>query len=787
MSAPLLECLEDRLAPAIMVTKNFDDGSPGTLSAAILQANANPNSTIDFNINAQLPITFKNAPPAITQPTTVDGLSQGGPLNTTVLVELKGTGITGDGLTVISGGVIIEGLAIDSFTGNGVSISQSGATGDSLAGMIIGTDPTGTKGGIGNTGDGVRITGNFNSVTGSVISGNGLNGIEFASPASGNWVDNNYIGVGSTGNAPLAKGSNGVYGNNVQSNTIGGANGNTNGPIGKFLGNVISGNGMDGIQLTGTSSNNVLDYDFVGVGADGKKPIKNGNNGIKLSGGGSDTIYNDVIPGNAREGVWLSASSNNTLSADYIGVGNDGTTKVANTFDGVLIASGSTLNQVRASVISGNSQDGVKILEKGTSQNLISNDDIGVALNGTTAVGNTLNGVEIGLGAWGNTVGSSTSPATVISGNGADGVKITDSGTIQNLVVNSYIGVASDGKTMVANSVNGVEIANQASSNTVGAAGTASLNVISGNSNDGVKITGSGTTQNQVMNSYIGLASDGTTKVGNVSYGVEINSASSNTIGSNNGAPTVISGNALGTRGSGVFLYGNSNQVVNCYIGTDKTGTQSAPNYDGLTDQGTGNVIGLPSPASFNVISGNSDNGLQLMGTKAVVLNNYIGTDFSGTKGLGNGHHGVYLAAATGCTIGAAGGVRSNLICKNAGDGIQVARGSTSDLIVGNWIGVGWDSFAKLPVVLGNTRDGVSVDGTSGTITIGGTAAGTGNLISCNQRYGIELLSNTNSYGNNTVGLGPGGEPGTQWADLLGWLSESVPGSNKDLGGNQHP
>jgi hypothetical protein len=80
---PCLEVLEDILAPAVFtVTSLTDDGTgaAGTLSAAINGANANPNSTIDFNLPGGAPQTIDvtGTLPAITAPTFIDGFSQGG-------------------------------------------------------------------------------------------------------------------------------------------------------------------------------------------------------------------------------------------------------------------------------------------------------------------------------------------------------------------------------------------------------------------------------------------------------------------------------------------------------------------------------------------------------------------------------------------------------------------------------------------------------------------------------------------------------------------------------------
>src|SRR5262245_30978657 len=73
---PHVEALEDRLAPAAYhVTSLLDDGSAGTLRAAINQANANPGAdTIDFapGLTGTLRLTLGQLP-SITDALTMSG------------------------------------------------------------------------------------------------------------------------------------------------------------------------------------------------------------------------------------------------------------------------------------------------------------------------------------------------------------------------------------------------------------------------------------------------------------------------------------------------------------------------------------------------------------------------------------------------------------------------------------------------------------------------------------------------------------------------------------------
>ena len=128
-----LEQCEDRfLLSTILVTTVQDDGNndaptPGSLRAAIIQANATPNSTIDFKFSSgssPFVIDVSTIPlPSIVQPTTIDG-------TTDPVVEIDGLGQTFDGLTLANGsaGSVITGLTISNFKGSAIHVQSSGDT-----------------------------------------------------------------------------------------------------------------------------------------------------------------------------------------------------------------------------------------------------------------------------------------------------------------------------------------------------------------------------------------------------------------------------------------------------------------------------------------------------------------------------------------------------------------------------------------------------------------------------------------------------------------------------------
>ena len=250
----------------------------------------------------------------------------------------------------------------------------------------------------------------------------------------------------------------------------------------------------------------MVEGDWIGTNATGNAALANPGAGVAISqGASSNTVTGNVISGNSYAGVWISASSSNVVSADLIGLGQNGTTAVANA-QGVEILAGATGNTIGGTtaaardVISANNGDGVRITGTGTTGNVVEGDYIGTNAAGEYGlVGNAAYGVSIDTGASNNTIGSTIyRDRDVISGNVASGIIITGTGTTGNVVEGDDIGLDATGEYNVGNGIDGVDIAGGASSNLIGGTASFARNVISANRLLGVWITGSGTSSNQV-------------------------------------------------------------------------------------------------------------------------------------------------------------------------------------------------------------------------------------------------------------------------------------------------
>src|SRR5207244_7874373 len=176
--------------------------------------------------------------------------------------------------------------------------------------------------------------------------------------------------------------------------------------------------------------------------------------------------------------------------------------------------------------------------------------------------------------------------------------------------------------------------------NTTGGTTAGARNVVSGNklvpgnTGDGIDIDGH-TAGNVVLGNYIGTAADGTTALGNNRFGVAVDGA--NLIGGTAvGARNVISGNVAGAG----LAVGNHVLVQGNFIGTDVTGRAAVGNGEGIHVVGSYNTIGGLTAEARNIISGNSEGGIDIEPFAAggaqynLVAGNYIGTDVSGTSAL---------------------------------------------------------------------------------------------------------------------------------------------------------
>ena len=365
-----------------------DDGTGScTLRAAIEEANdVSGADFIKFDITGAGPHTIQpaSALPTITDPLRIDGYSQlgaspntNGPglgLNTVFKIELDGTnageGFTANGLKITSGSTTVRGLVINRFDGSGIRIETN----------------------------------------------------------NGNVIEGNFLGTNLSGSAALGGG--GVFiGFNSSNNTVGGVT-----PAAR---NVFSGNGL-GVFIVGVATGNLVQGNLIGTDVTGTVALGNTGGGVQLKGaanntiGGTTTAKGNVISGNGNQGIWIFASdaTGNVIQGNFIGTDVTGTISMGNTLEGVKIDLGGSSNTIgrttsaARNIISGNDASGIFISDTGTSNNQVQGNFIGTDVTGTVGLGNSI-GVHIDDDASSNTVGGAQAGAqNIISGNNVDGIRI---------------------------------------------------------------------------------------------------------------------------------------------------------------------------------------------------------------------------------------------------------------------------------------------------------------------------------------------------------------------------
>ncbi len=341
---------------------DVDTGTIGeqcTLRAAIQEANALANvglfaDQITFAIGASgstATISPGTVLPTITERVGIDGRTQPGYAGVP-LVTVKGTGTTGadfDGFVIGAGGdgSEVSGLVLNNFhtairadfsvtaLGNYIGLLQDGTAGAGSANGK-GIQNSASSGGIG---DAFGTSNDRN-----VISNNNI-GIDVVAGGGSFQIGGNYIGTDPTGTLDRGNATFGVH--TVAAVIIQG-------------GNVISGNGTDGVRINGTFG--FVSSSLIGTNAAGTAAIPNGSDGVALNNSGVVTVNDNVISGNTGAGI-SALNEGPDVNGNKIGVGSDGTTAIPNGAGGIDLGSnGSHIGGNGTNVIANNTGFGVRVL-----------------------------------------------------------------------------------------------------------------------------------------------------------------------------------------------------------------------------------------------------------------------------------------------------------------------------------------------------------------------------------------------------------------------------------------
>lgn len=545
------------LFPAIFPVNNVGNAGAGTLRAAIDAANARVGmDTIEFTftVGGVKPITLTANLPYIQDSLFIDGSSD--PFYTGVpLIEINGNSLAANGLNILSSAPYthIRGLIINNALANGLYIEADHVK---VTGCYIGTDFTGLMA-TPNRFAGVEAQnvkylqiGGTGLNDGNLISGNDFYGIRLFFSDSTEIIGNK-IGTDTNGTAAVANGTalvafDGAGISSVFSNAMI-VGGNT-----LAHRNIISGN-LAGINHIGSHAEiygNHIGTDLYGTGT-----VANLTVGVIIEGdsnsiGGILANQGNLISGNSYNAISISSANSfhNLIQGNLIGTDNSGAGTLPNGNSGISILGGAKLNTIggltpaHRNVISGNFGAGID-LGAATDSNYIYNNYIGTDINGTAALGNGSNGINIDNGKHVFIGNATAAGANIISSNGANGIRISGTDGDSAFIKHNYIGTDVSGLANLANTGRGIFLLGDASSNEIGGILAGEGNTIANNLQGGVEVNGIATIDNRILGNSI---------YDHPVVGIKLSA------GNNNQEAPVLSGFAAGTGTSTIFGTFNS-------------------------------------------------------------------------------------------------------------------------------------------------------------------------------------------------------------------------------------
>ncbi|MBI5929586.1 MAG: DUF11 domain-containing protein [Chloroflexi bacterium] len=305
---------------------------------------------------------------------------------------------------------------------------------------------------------------------------------------------------------------------------------------------------------------------------------------------------------------------------------------------------------------------GISIQNDDTENNFIVGNFIGTTATGLAPAPNRTAGIRLSNGAANNTIGG-TLPAdrNIISGNTGVGILVTGTDTEPNTITGNFVGTDLTGTLIDPSPIVGDELGNGSFGiSVIGGADrlTISGNVISGN-DDGIRFSGGGVANHQVIGNFIGTDATGNNVLPNRGNGVNIlNGAQRIQIDGSN----VIAGNAL----NGIHIQSSASAVTiqNNFIGTNTTQSPDLGNalngvylsYSNANRPGE-NIIGGFGANAGNVIAFNGQAGVRIDYPNQPTGNSPYtgaGNTISSNSIFENGGLGidlVWLNAATGPTL----------------------------------------------------------------------------------------------------------------------------------------
>ena len=548
-----IEPLESRLLLAVFTVTNTNDSGAGSLRDALAQSNNTVGvDTIAFNISSASKVIRPASPlPDLWDPGILDGTTQPGFVGRP-LVQIDGSS-AGAGATGMKmwGGSTLKGISLTGFGGGAIDMFNRGFGGNTVQSSWIGVD------------------------------------------LNGNAAGNNASGVG-------------VW--NTANNIIGGPH--------KSDGNVISSSkGALGVLLQGSSAtNNLVQNNYIGTDPTGTAARPNATNGIGVQDSPNNRILNNLVSGNANDGIIIlnPNATGNIVQGNIVGLNAAGTAALPNQWYGIEVQSANnTVGGTAAAqrnIFSANGQSGVVLFQGAATGNMIQGNYIGTDITGNVDLGNVYQGIAVS-GANGNTM-----KGNLISGNNAEGIGCFPGNN--NTIQGNTIGLSAAGSPLT-NSTWAITLIGS-SGNVVGGTAAGQANVIYSGHPSGTIFNGGANTvsTNQIVSSlqtsnpgsfsfsaasYSGAENGGNvtitvTRTANTNVAASVNYATSNGTATSGSDYTAASGTLSFAAGE------TSKTFVVAMINDTQVEAPETVNLTLSTPTG-GATLGTPSTAVLTIIS----------------------------------------------------------------------------------------------------------------------------------------------------------------------------------------
>ena len=311
-----------------------------------------------------------------------------------------------------------------------------------------------------------------------------------------------------------------------------------------------------------------------------------GLSGTGLYSDGSNITVRGFVINRFRDYGMEISGNNNIVANCLIGTDSTGTLDLGNVQHGIALYAGAN-NRIGGTtaadknVISGNGRAGIWVtgsFSEPATGDVIGRNFIGVNITGDAAIPNGEGGIFVEVifssDVADNQFGVGPGGFNVISGNMGDGIRL---GGTANLVQFNLVGTNLIGDQRVPNSMDGIFCYREG--NTIGGPTDTAINLVSGNTNNGIHIRNG--SNNRIQGCKIGTNADGDAIVFNGGNGILLDgniTPSENEIG---GITSQLRNLISGNRGAGVRFSqrgADDNRIIGNYIGTDVTGNTSVPN-----------------------------------------------------------------------------------------------------------------------------------------------------------------------------------------------------------------